>query len=176
MCGCVGRRVIWRQALIGWWVANHQWLLPQQRLAKLLLPPVVHLSREVIWVSSKDLVPTSLQQDAVLEHTQKNIWIYCLWKYWPMVSTCKTTLTSALWMFFTLGLLQLETILSILLFRSSILGMLNLYKKNNNSRLIKRKKEHCKGKTVQKNRGKRSVWAALIFSFSVPVITGQSQI
>lgn len=31
---------------------------------------------------------------------------------------------------FTLGLLQLETILSILLFRSSILGMLNLYKKN----------------------------------------------
>lgn len=75
MCGCVGRRVIWRQALIGRRVANHQGLFPEQRLAELLLPPVIHLCGKVVRVSSKQLVPTPLQQDAVLENTEKmTVW------------------------------------------------------------------------------------------------------
>lgn len=45
---CVGWGVVWRQALIGWWGANDQRLLPQQRPAKLVLPLAVHLGGKVV--------------------------------------------------------------------------------------------------------------------------------
>lgn len=64
--------------------------------------------------------------------------------YWQKVSRYKATLMSLV---FTLGLLQLETILSIRLFRSSILGMLSLHKKSD-STVFKRKS--CKGRTQEK--------------------------
>lgn len=67
----VGGRVVRPQALIGRGVADNQRLLPQQRLAEHLLPPVVHLRREVVRVSPEQLVPASLQKDAVLPHTGK---------------------------------------------------------------------------------------------------------
>lgn len=65
----VGGRVVRPQALIGRGVADDQRLLPQQRLAEHLLPPVVHLRGEVVRVSPEQLIPASLQKDAVLPHT-----------------------------------------------------------------------------------------------------------
>lgn len=105
-------------------MANDQRLLSQQWLTKHLLPPVVHFSWKVIWVPSKQLVPQSLQQDAVLWHIpkEKNDY-YCLWHHIPLYTQMPLH-----WVVSTFGLLQLETILSIRLFRSSILGMLNLCK------------------------------------------------
>lgn len=71
------RRVLRAQALIGRRLVNDQRLLSQQGLAEHLLPPVVHLSWKVIRVPSKQLVPQSLQQDAVLWRIpkEKNIYI-----------------------------------------------------------------------------------------------------
>lgn len=126
VCGDVHRWVVWPKALIGWWVANDEWLLPQQRLAERLLPPVFHLCGEVVRVSSKQLVPEPLQEDAVLRHHAQN-------QVTAGALTCETenvilliVLFICLFIYFTFGLLQLDTIWRIRLFRSSMLGMLSL--------------------------------------------------
>lgn len=105
-------------------------------------------------------------------HRKRSQLAACDFTHWQTVSRCKTTLTSLLRMVFTLGLLQLETILSIRLFRSSILGMLNLHKKSD-STVFKRKS--WEGRTQEKeerNMERMSCTHFLLLYYSVPVITG----
>lgn len=114
--GGVSRRVIGAEALVGGGMADDERLLPQQRLAQHLLPPVVHLGGKVVGVSTKQLVPQRLQQDVVLRRGPKTEGVLL-----PVTSDAGVQT-----LIFTLGLLQLETIFRIRLFRSSMLGMLSL--------------------------------------------------
>lgn len=127
-------------------MANHERLLPQQRLAQLLLPPVVHLGGEVVGISAEELVPTPLQQNAVLKHRREGVFR----------GSRSSRSRSLLGVVLTLGLLQFETILRSFLFRSSILGMLNLKLKIEKTHKLKKEDQILQEKKLAKKRGRSS--------------------